>query len=365
MGYPYSKKVFGVLLAIAATMMMVPRLSEARDSYQVFTEPFSPIRLPSYFQPRAVNDLGVYVGFCTVSGASSTCLYDSNTSQTTNIPAFSGGIFTPNAINNHGLISGDVSGRAAFATQSGVTLLTNGLPPSPALHSTTKANESDVLIGHTFSVGSGLIPQGGFFFHPALTAVIPLQQVVSMAFGPTGVLLKDINNATHVVGTWTSGSVTQSFAAAPLVGSNLITLDQTGYTSASALEINDSDQVVGSANNGSLSSIRPVTWTLAAGNRIRTLPLPAGFQTGMATHVNNRGLIVGFGYQGSFLSGPAKALVWKNGQAFDLNQLIPGLGSCDLRTIIDLNHENIVVVSGQDLSTLPTITQCIVAGKLN
>jgi len=93
--------------------------------------------------------------------------------------------------------------------------------------------------------------------------------------------------------------VTQSFAAAPLVGSNLITLDQTGYVTASATEINDTDQVVGSASNG------------------------------------------------------------------NLNQLIQGLGSCDLRTIIDLNHENTIIVSGQDLSTLPAITQGIVTGKLN
>jgi len=88
------------------------------------------------------------------------------------------------------------------------------------------------------------------------------------------------------------------------------------YAYSAALGINDRGEVVGYSGSGERV---PVRWT--AQRTLERLPLPAGFQSGQADRINNRGEIVGSATPRYAYDEGRIGLLWQNGRLFRLDHL--------------------------------------------
>lgn len=105
-------------------------------------------------------------------------------------------------------------------------------------------------------------------------------------------------------------------------------------------DLNNRGTVVGNLYNRNDSWCRkPFVYD----GELRELPLLPGFDCGMATGINENGMIVG----SSFLSDRtmSKPVIWIDGVVYDLNSLTPS-GFWDLRSALDISDTGYIAVTG-------------------
>jgi hypothetical protein len=177
----------------------------------------------------------------------------------------------------------------------------------------------------------------GWGFRPAPEDPVPcnLRLVVrrpggTEALGPVGSTPNAINSAGVAAGGLNSHAIKWNSRTGELV--NLRPQDETVLSSAA--DINDRDVAVGVDAGepvpfGTTTGCPPqVALTWDRHNRERALPHLAGMRWSSARAINNDGVIVGSSspQECSFgaIGERVRAVVWKNGRAFDLNQLMIG-----------------------------------------
>jgi probable HAF family extracellular repeat protein len=105
--------------------------------------------------------------------------------------------------------------------------------------------------------------------------------------------------------------------------------------------INDLGEVVGHRSDD-FEVFEPLIWREGVAE---PLPLPPGVESGFATNLNDLGQVVG--YSGSYDPGSSpRALLWDQGQVFDLNDLIPRGSGWELNIASAINLEGQIVGRG-------------------
>ncbi len=149
----------------------------------------------------------------------------------------------------------------------------------------------------------------------------------------------DINNAGQVVGDIVTGS-------ADLVGSQAFLWQEgafsylphpDGYTSSTALAINEAGQVVGWSGDG--PNTTAVLWSSEGVTAIGGLP---GDESSQALDINDLGQVVGR----SGASGQTRAVIWRSGVAVDLNSVLPAGTEWILTEASEVDNRGAIVGSG-------------------
>jgi uncharacterized membrane protein len=128
---------------------------------------------------------------------------------------------------------------------------------------------------------------------------------------------------------------------------HFITLpDLTGGTGSTPYDINASGLIVG-ASWPHQTDMRPVMWI---DGQVQALPLPSGALGGHARAVNDQNEIVGYtALLGPDLQYAPHALLWKDGNAFKLEEIVTNPGDWHLRQAEHINdHGQILALAYSD-----------------
>jgi hypothetical protein len=154
--------------------------------------------------------------------------------------------------------------------------------------------------------------------------------------GATSKTLRDVNNKGQVVGYsdagaffWEGGEVTE---IKPVEGFNISQVNA----------VNDSGYVVGYLHETSSGAWRAFVWRDSI---MDLLSLPPGVLNIFASGINNNGEIVGdfFKNDGSYIH---YGMVYRNGVASDLNELIPDASRCMVNYANKINNSGSIVATG-------------------
>jgi probable HAF family extracellular repeat protein len=244
---------------------------------------------------------------------------------------------TAKAINRHGLIAGSKDGRATVWYPDGrtLTLPSPQLPFFPPLappayfpFTPQDINDNGLIVGNISVRGAG-IPLPGVW-NPATNQVTLLPTPPCTSCGPsipTGAFPHAVNNLGQIVG-WMYGAGIQAVVWNPtgwgVWGPPQALAAPEGSTQTTAVAINDLGTIVGDAYRPAAEppyGIQfPITWS-GPGHALTVIPAPAG-GSGKATAINAAGVVVGTATKHP-VSGHA-AFLWKPGDQAVTE--LPGLG---------------------------------------
>jgi hypothetical protein len=171
------------------------------------------------------------------------------------------------------------------------------------------------------------------------------------ALGPVGATPSAINASGVVGGVVNSHAMKWNSRTGELV--DLRPQDETVQTNV--LDINDREVAVGvdvgePVPFGTTTGCPPrVALTWDRRNRERTLPNLAGMRSSTALSVNNEGTIVGASTPRDCSFGideQVRAVVWRDGRAFDLNRLVVGRPGVVLMEAGSINERGEILASG-------------------
>jgi len=150
----------------------------------------------------------------------------------------------------------------------------------------------------------------------------------------------DVNSAAQIVG-WVDTVDGQLAMLWEGTGSTILT--SLGDARQSAAAINESGVIVGSALHPDDSKLHAVVWDNGA---IQDLGLYQDLFPTAALDINDAGVIVGTATM-EFASGRTTALIWRNGVAEELNNLIPPGSGWDLLVASAINGSGQIVGWGE------------------
>jgi probable HAF family extracellular repeat protein len=301
-------------------------------SYTVFELPTFPGGQIS--QGQAINNAGQVAGIADLPSLNvdRAYLYDPS-SGLQDLGSLNGRASEGFALNNLGQVTGfsDVpSAFHAFLSGDG-GLVDLGTPGGDFSVGYAVNDQGDVAGAAT------VVPGSGAPFRPSLYVGGAMQDLGT--FGGNSGEAHGINSADHVVG-WaqTASGISHAFLFSLDVGLlDLGTLP--GGSDSIALAVNESDQITGSSTVG--GDARAFLYTANAGFQdLGTLP-GDGFSIGYG--INDLGQAVG-------ISGVrmqhSRAVLFSDGQVFDLNDLIPPDSGVTLQRALSINDQGQIVVEG-------------------
>jgi probable HAF family extracellular repeat protein len=274
---------------------------------------------------RAINDVGQVVGIANDSTlAIQRVMWDLRQANAivAKLPNYDpSSTAEPASINALGEVAG--TERISASLREGVywaatagTYSAVGLPPlhnGSAIQITARdINKDGVVAG---SAQSGL--DGGMYAVYWTRGGAPFPVAPSgEALGINDGINDGINNVVHVVGVYTSGSLTRPFLWR---GDKFLDLGAVGgsSTSARAVAINNTGKIAGTSDGGSIA----VVWSYDTGTAnsppsLSKLPLTSDLAAPSPTAINDSGDVVGTAWTSSY-SG-TRAVLWRNGQVIPL-----------------------------------------------
>ncbi len=316
---------FLLLAALAAVRAPRPAVAGTVPAYSI-----TALALPTPSQSgylTAVNGSGQVVGWSGVNGSSRGFLLQDG----------AGAVLPPHrrdidshalGINDRGVVVGYSRGaftRGVLWKKGKPKLLKSlrGLPYSTA----HDVNDRGQIVGDASKGQGDLVPVLWKGSSARKLPVLP---------GATRSLARAINNRGQIVGYSGSGQISYAcswergrITKLPLVG---------GYTESSAEDLNEAGQVVGSVSQDSAGPA--VVWQEGLPS---VLPGLGGPDAG-AKAINEAGLIVGIA---QLPSGVSHAVLWREGQVYDLNDLIPTGSGWILESALNVNDQGWIVGTGQ------------------
>lgn len=258
----------------------------------------------------AVNNAIQMVGASAVSGQTGSTAFLWQEGHMIPLTASGGTSTQALAINDLGEIAGAaLSGPGETADQwpvlwaGGMTTTLESIGDAPA--AARAINNNGLIAGNTISNSSShlLLWQG-----TSLSVTIPISSGLGWANG--------LNDAGHLVGHIENKQGSSiAFLWQDGTFSNLGTL---GGSSATASDINNKSQIVGTASTSGNSSSHAFLWQDGEMQDLGGLG-EVVTATSKANSINNLGLVVGQAQLGE----EEHAVLWQNGQIFDLNILLP------------------------------------------
>lgn len=173
-------------------------------------------------------------------------------------------------------------------------------PPNGTLWNAAGMNDTNQIVGSddTLTYGDAYLWQNGTFTE------LPIPSVM-------GSYAMDINNSGKIVGG-ESGAINPGVL---LDGTTVTSLGTLGGDTSIPYAINETDQIVGTAQTTTSNELVPFFWENGSMQSMGSL----GGTSGRAYDINNNGLAVGFSNNGS---GHSRAFVWLEGRGMmDLGTL--------------------------------------------
>ena len=324
---------FGFL--VAALWMAQPLLAQV--TYRV-TE-LIPASGYAQSEATAINDAGVVVGVSyppTINWNGMATRWTAG--KPTALGIAKGGTFSmASSINKSGVVVGegdDGRPNAVVFNAKGSTFLNNGANNSYAL-----------LISDSGAIYGNLLKGFDSKWTPVAWRVDPKKADRYLAtefrfVDSTGVaaecFMLDVNQAGQAIGYGWDPQVGQVplYWSAPGVNATVLP----GPPGVLPLGINDTGLIVGEHSQDTTTTL-PKLWSVATGQTVTTLPLPAGETFGYATDVNNSGIVIG-----NHMDKPA---VWLNGAIVDVNSHLDASGTGWRITLLqDVNNNGLIVGTG-------------------